>query len=79
MSIEKYIQITLRGSSKSGLTCVWSVDNIHHQERCGEIKWHGAFRKYCFYPTDGFLFDSACMRKIADFLDEKNAAKRKKV
>lgn len=71
-SVQKYIRVKLTGASASGLTSIWSVQNIRSNENCGEIRWHGAFRKYCFYPSDGFLFDADCLRLISEFLDEKN-------
>lgn len=35
----------------------------------GEIKWHGAWRKYCFFPFAETLFDWECMRMIAEFCE----------
>lgn len=66
--VEKYIEFIDAGTSKSGLTRIWNVHNKRSGENCGEIRWHGAFRKYCFYPTDGFLFDSDCLLLIAEKL-----------
>lgn len=80
--VEKYIRFDQVGTSATGKTLVWHVMNKHNGSFVGVIKWYGGFRKYVFYPTiervDWILLDAACMRLIADFLDEKNAAKRKK-
>lgn len=76
---EKYIRIKLLGETKSGLTNIWAVENVRTQERCGLIRWHGAFRKYCFFPTNDFLFDASCLQAIVDHLNEKNINKRKKI
>lgn len=72
----KYTDFAYVGKSASGLTEVWSVFNPYRNEKCGEIRWHGAFRKYCFYPPDGFLYDEQCLADIAAWLKEKNAKHR---
>jgi hypothetical protein len=38
-------------------------------ETLGEVKWHGAWRAYCFFPAAGALFDRACLRELADFCE----------
>lgn len=75
---EKYIRIEEAGSSPTGKTFRWRVRNIRSDEICGVIKWHGAFRSYCFFPPDGFLYDHSCLQVIADFLVQVNAAQRTK-
>jgi hypothetical protein len=75
----KYIRIEEVGLSKSGKTRVYRVWNFHHNLDCGAIKWHGGFRKYCFFPSDGFLFDGDCLRLIANALDLENDLHRKGV
>lgn len=35
----------------------------------GEIKWNGAWRKYCFYPEYETLFDSKCLMELVKFID----------
>lgn len=76
---EKYTRFVRQGTSKSGLTDIWDVVNpFRGNLKTGEVRWHGAFRKYCFYPNDGFLFDAGCLKMIAAFLDEMNTRKRDK-
>ena len=33
----------------------------------GIVKWYAPWRRYCFFPADGSLFDAACIREIAEF------------
>lgn len=79
-SIKKYIQIELRGTSPTGKTQRWRVHNFEHNTVIGWIKWYGAFKKYVFYAEtqdmDWVLFDSDCLRMIADFLDNVNKVHR---
>jgi hypothetical protein len=44
------------------------VNNKVNNSCVGMIKWYGAFRKYVFYPTPNFIFDSACLKDIASYL-----------
>lgn len=61
--------------TRAGRFEVW---NTLKSELCGTIRWYFGFRSYAFFPTDGFLFDSNCMRIIADFMDEARIAYLKK-
>ena len=70
-TVKKYIEIRVSGESTSGRTQIWQVLNCRHLFICGEIRWHGAFRKYCFYPSNSTLFDWDCLRMVADFCEEK--------
>jgi len=38
----------------------------------GKIKWHGAWRQYCFFPEEDTLFNSDCLNDITDFLNKLN-------
>lgn len=75
---EKYIKIEEAGTSPTGKTFRWRVRNTRTQEICGIVRWHGAFRAYCFFPADGFLFDASCLQAVTDHLNWANAAKRQK-
>lgn len=75
-SVKQYIEINPAGTSPTGVTRVWNVVNSKKQQLIGTIKWWGGFRKYVFYvwmvDQEWILFDSDCMRMIADFLDSVN-------
>lgn len=43
--------------------------------KLGEIKWFGAWRKYCFYPESDTIFDNKCLNYIIEFLDFVNKKK----
>lgn len=76
---EKYIEVREAGASKTGLTKIWAVINRRTEQTCGEIRWWGGFRQYTFFPTDGFLFDTSCLRLIADRLEAVNAERYHKL
>lgn len=70
---EKYIEIRPAGASATGLTQIWNVVNTRTDDLCGQIRWWGGFRKYVFYPSDGFRYDASCLRMVADHLEQVNA------
>lgn len=47
----------------------------------GEIKWYGAWRKFCFFPEIEFgtitIWDSKCLKLLTNFLDTLNENYRK--
>lgn len=67
---DTYIEIKPSGPSASGLTRTWMVHNKRTGENCGSIRWHGGFRKYVFYPPEGFLYDASCLQAIAAHLTQ---------
>ncbi len=56
------------GVSLSGKTKVWNVVNPIKALILGNIKWYGAWRKYCFCPNDDTIFDPDCLDEIASFM-----------
>jgi hypothetical protein len=50
-------------------TTVWSC-RTRHGDALGEIKWFGAWRQYCFFPTYGLsmVFSAGCLADIQDFI-----------
>lgn len=63
---EKYLRIV--EIEPKPRTKVWEVRNIRTRQVCGIIKWYGGFKKYVFFPSEGFLFDMWGLRLIADHL-----------
>ncbi len=38
-----------------------------HKEDLGQIRWFGRWRKYCFFPNTGTIYEETCLREIAEF------------
>lgn len=51
--------------STSGKTKVYEITTKDSSSILGYIKWHGAWRKYCFYPEGNTIFDSKCLEAIS--------------
>lgn len=78
MRKSKYIEIEDAGASATGKTRIWQVRNVRSNTFTGQIRWWGGFRKYAFFPSDGYLFDADCLAQVIEKLDEVNKARKKK-
>jgi len=36
----------------------------------GQIKWHGPWRQYCFFPSAETVFNKGCLSDINHFIDQ---------
>lgn len=69
MNEYEYITIDLHGKSSTGKTSAWHVHNKGGGYFLGEIKWHGRWRQYAFFPKEATLYSEGCLVDIADFLN----------
>lgn len=68
MTENKYIRFEpLESKTKTG---VWWIRNNKSDAVLGEIKWHGAWRQYCFYPAALTIFNRDCLDTINEFIVE---------
>jgi len=44
----------------------------------GIIKWFGRWRKYCFFPVEGTIYEETCLRDISQFIEEETKAHKAK-
>jgi hypothetical protein len=51
-------------------TKVFAVMNKKNEFRLGIIKWYGAWRQYCFFPSEQTVFSVGCMTDINNFIAE---------
>ncbi len=50
-------------------TKVWIVEASSSDTKLGIVKWHCAWRRYAFFPEEETLYEQACLRDIATFLE----------
>ena len=62
-----HIQFRYLGPSPSGKTHLWSVATEEGLS-LGTVRWFARWRKYCFYPESGCVFEEVCLRDIAEFV-----------
>lgn len=74
----KWIEFVAIGTSKSGLTQVWTVHPKDSTSFLGQISWYARWRKYVFAPTPVGtpIFEEQCLRDIAAFIQEKTREHR---
>jgi hypothetical protein len=65
-----WIRFEFQGKSPSGKTQIWIVITKEggYNNVLGCIKWHGPWRKYCFFPAHDTLYETVCLTEIAQFL-----------
>lgn len=57
-------------------TPIYQVTNKENGVYLGDIKWHGAWRKYTFFTKPAsqvglqFLFEATCLQDMTDFLND---------
>jgi len=75
--ITKYLKFKRIGRNPK--TEIWGVYTKKPEVRLGKISWHGAFRKYCYFPDKigGVPYDYGCLNDISEFLVVATAEHRK--
>ena len=53
-------------------TSVWSCRNNNSRDQLGIVKWHSAWRKYCYFSTCRAVYSTGCLSNIIEFVDLKN-------
>jgi hypothetical protein len=49
-------------------TSVWSCRNIRSNAELGLVRWHPAWRQYCYFPTAQAVYSAGCLVDINDFM-----------
>lgn len=70
----KYLEIMLK--TRKPKTNVWGVLNKSSHIELGEIKWHSAWRQYCYFPTIQQVLSAGCMDDIGQFINDKMAERK---
>lgn len=72
LDLGKYIRAfddTPEGRKTKIYTLVNQKNELIH---LGIIKWHAAWRQYCFFPEDETVFNKTCLKDIMCFLEDLN-------
>lgn len=60
------VPVVVNGEVVQRKTNVWSVDSTS-RVYLGLVKWYPSWWCYCFFPTEGALFNSSCLFDVAQF------------
>ena len=72
-----YIRFQLGEEKKR--TTMWYCRNRSSDDWLATIAWYGAWRQYCIIEfNDCAVFNSQCLKDIADFLDNLNKRHKEK-
>ena len=74
IKLKRYIELGRSKRSPSGKTKIWPVMQIGVEGfrlKLGEIRWQASWRRYAFFPEIQTVYDSSCMRTLADYCDYK--------
>lgn len=72
--------IDFRPMQTESITAKWEV-TTKQGGHLGYVKWYTGWRKYCFFPSVGTLYEQDCLRDLAEFCEQatsshKSLAKR---
>lgn len=70
MAHTHYEYINMQIVPTMGKTKAWTVYNNHSGGVIGDIKWYGAWRRYCFFPLSDMVFSGGCLKDIEDFMEK---------
>jgi hypothetical protein len=62
-----FIQFVLQVRLVDRKTDTWMVVRTAGGSALGEVRFYGAWRKYCFFPYPNSLYDPDCLKTIAEF------------
>lgn len=71
----KYLLVWDIGPSPSGKTQRFEVTSESSGACLGVIKWFGAWRQYCFYPSEETIWNQDCLTAVTGVLDKLNQRK----
>jgi hypothetical protein len=70
MSASVFLRFEMLPRPADRKTDTWRVLPALGENDLGTVKFHGAWRKYCFFPVHETLYDPGCLRAIADFCEQ---------
>jgi len=76
MNDYKYLAFIEMESPPDAKTKRFAVKNKQFGDFLGLVKWHGPWRKYCFFVNADLVFDAGCLADIQDFINTLMAERR---
>lgn len=66
----KHIYFEKVETTKPRKTEIWECRHNEDDYFLGEVKWHGAWRQYCFFPEEQLVFSRSCLIDISHFIQQ---------
>lgn len=51
-------------------TKIFECRNKNSQTVLGLVKWHGAWRQYCYFPTVRAVYSAGCLDDMSEFIKQ---------
>jgi hypothetical protein len=67
-----YQYLVFEKQESTGKTDKFLCRNKKSTTILGEVKWHGSWRQYCYFPLIQAVYSAGCLTDIADFLNQLN-------
>ena len=64
-----WVTFTLNERRAGRKTDTWEVWSLDENSHLGTVEWYPPWRKYGFMPEHSTVWDQACLRSIADFIE----------
>lgn len=61
---DKYFNVVRESIKKGRKKAVYRIVDKNTDGELGVIKWYGAWRKYCFFPSSDTVWDNNCLISI---------------
>jgi hypothetical protein len=74
----RYEFISFSQVPSNGKTQIWQCLSNNGGYALGVVKWYGAWRQYCFFPSGETIFNVGCLSDIQDFIRQLMEERRKK-
>lgn len=68
--------IKFEASKQLPTTTVWEVRTRDTNEKIGEIRWYGPWRRYAFIPLPNTVWEITCLQDVAEFLNNETAKRK---
>lgn len=64
----QYFYVVALPKERGRKTRRYHVRNASSGDVIGVIKWYGAWRQYCFFPSAVTVWSSGCLRDVHNFI-----------
>ena len=71
----RYIHFVEKQTDPGRKTKIWSCQNSRSGVELGEVRWHGPWRQYCYFPTVQAVYSEGCLEDVRDFIRKQMEAR----
>ena len=72
MQTEYQYLVFVEVENLTGKTQIYECRNKRSQTVLGIVKWHSAWRQYCYFPMVQAVYSAGCLNDIAGFIKQLN-------